>query len=301
MGAIRSSCSSRCRSVIATEQAGELFEAVLHRRARQDEPPRRRQRLHVRRALCRPVLDALRLVEHHDVWCHPAHVLEVAEQLLVADDEEALVELVVLRCTLVGPPLHQLCRHARRRCPLAQPLRLQRGRHHEQSTPHLPARVQRVARCDGLRRLAEPHVVGQHEPPRVEEALHALSLVGVQLALHRFHMGQRARARAARLVALLGARQLLGDDCLCSGLCRSAALRQLAQQRKTRVLVREPPGVERVQPETRWKLQGFGAHAQLLPHVVPGRARVLVEYPSRRRPLGAQAQPGEPIKLAFER
>jgi hypothetical protein len=71
----------------------------------------------------------------------------------------------------------------RERSPLARPLRLERGRSHDHGSPDLPRCEQRMARCDRLRGLSEPHVIGEQEPTDAEEPLDSVALVPKQLLL----------------------------------------------------------------------------------------------------------------------
>ena len=71
---------------------------------------------------------------------------------------------------------------------------------------------ERVARRDRLRRLAEPHVVGEEQATRGKEALHALALVRVERALQRGERGQRGLHRGAARGEAAGALLLLADD-----------------------------------------------------------------------------------------
>ena len=58
-----------------------------------------------------------------------------------------------------------------------------------------------VAAGDRLRGLAQPHVVGQQEPPGLQEPLHALALIGIERALQPLSAG-----------LLLGGPERLLDD-----------------------------------------------------------------------------------------
>ena len=84
------------------DDRGQLLDPVLHRRAGQHQAVGRVQSLDRERRLGRPVLDPLRLVEHDQVRVPAADDLQVAEQLLIIDDEEAFAVRVVDGLALGG-------------------------------------------------------------------------------------------------------------------------------------------------------------------------------------------------------
>ena len=181
----------------------ELVEPVLHRRARQDEPVRGIQSLHGARGLGRPVLDPLGLVEHDDVRGPVANHVEVANELLVVAQEESPAARVECGAALGGTAVDDRRRGIREELPLAKPLGLERGGDHEQPTADAAGPPEGVAGGDGLRGLAEAHVIGEEKPPAHEEPLDALALVRIERLLEapqRFAQASEA-SRALELAS----------------------------------------------------------------------------------------------------
>ena len=122
----------------------------------------------------------------------------VAQELLVVDDEEAA------RCAPVAARALARARRRRRRpvrscrLPFAQPLRLEARRDDDAARAARVRREERVAGRDRLRRLAEPHVVGEQQPPGAQEALDAFALVRIEPALQRLQVGRSRRAQPPR-------------------------------------------------------------------------------------------------------
>jgi hypothetical protein len=134
-----------------------------------------------RRSLGLPVLDPLGLVEDHEIGRVFLNDRQVAEQLLVVDEQHPVRAApvqpgAVVRVTVDGDKLE-----IGERPPLARPLRLERRRDHHEGSADLRASKQRVTRRDRLRGLAEAHVVGEQQPARVQEPLDTLALVRKQL------------------------------------------------------------------------------------------------------------------------
>ena len=117
---------------------------------------------------------------------------EVLQELLVADDEEARPKAPVLLRALLRRPLDDARWHVGRPLPLGDPLRLQRRGNDEQPAPDGASAVQRVARRDRLRRLAEAHVVREQEAACLQKARHSGSLVGVEGATQEPEVAERA-------------------------------------------------------------------------------------------------------------
>jgi hypothetical protein len=246
-------------------------------------------------ALGRPVLDALRFIEHDHVRLDRAHLLEVPEELLITDDQEAPLESPVLRCAIRRSAVHDAGRHIGRVFPFAEPLRLERRRH-DQHTPLDDSGVEEpMARRHRLCRLAEAHVVGEQKPPRPQEALDALALVGVELALQRRELRQRPFRRSASLRKALGTCCLLDHQRLRGGLAGHSALDQPPQQRealpdvaqglcveraqgrtagrleRSRRRAEQPPGAKILHPALDHRLRVGPRTPQLLPHLHPTR------------------------------
>ena len=145
------------------EEAPKVAEAVLHRRAREDEPVAGREGARGRRHLARGVLDELALVEHDDVPGLRLEPIGVEAQLGVVRDQQG-----GFRCS----SLRRRCNRIERRHPqargeargLGQPaVRHALGAHHQGAEAFRGA-VSRQVQEPGerLHRLAETHVVGEH-------------------------------------------------------------------------------------------------------------------------------------------
>ncbi len=180
------------------DDRGQLVDPVLHRRAGQHQAVGRRQPLDRQRRLGRPVLDPLRLVEHDQVGIPGPDDLQVAEELLVIDDEEALFSRGVERLPDIGRAVDDLDGQVGEHGPFAGPLGLEAGRRDDQAAADPPALPEDAARRDGLRGLAQAHVVGQEQPALAEEPQHALALIGIERPL-----------QAMQPLADLGGRQRL--------------------------------------------------------------------------------------------
>ena len=132
------------------------------------------------RGLRRPVLDPLRLVEHHQIGGPLPDDVEVSDQLLIVDDEDSRstgpVPLLAFRWGAVDDGDG----HVGKPGPFAGPLRLEAGRGDDQSAPDPPGAPEDVACRDRLRRLAQSHVVGEQQPSQGQEPLHAFALIGVE-------------------------------------------------------------------------------------------------------------------------
>ena len=195
------------------EQAPQLAQVVLQRRARQAQPVPRVQARHHLRRLGAGVLDVLRLVQHHQVPGLGQPLFTVALQQRVGrDDQVVLCEAGGLRMPAAAVP-HPAAQGGGEAGRLALPVAQQAHRRHHQAGPVEPAGLllgQQVRQ--GLQRLAQAHVVGQDagQPLRPQELQppQAVVLVGPQRgaqALGHRHVGQRALAaqgaqQAAQLV-----------------------------------------------------------------------------------------------------
>ncbi len=142
-------------------QGIEFVNPVLERGPGQDEGVPAPQPLDGLRGLGGPVLDPLRLVQHHHIRAQPLVDLQgVGAHLLVVDDGEK-------RGPGIGPKPrlsaaeHELVGQRREALDLFLPLGLQRGRRHHQHPLDLPQAVQQRAGGDGLNGLAQTHFVGQ--------------------------------------------------------------------------------------------------------------------------------------------
>ena len=165
------------------DNRGELVEPVLHRRAGQHEAVRRIQALHGERGPGRPVLDPLGLVEHDDVRRPLANDVEVANKLLVVAQKESAPARLERGAALAGRALDEGGGSVGEELPLAKPLRLERGGHHDEATADAAGVPERVAGGDRLRGLAETHVVGQEQAPAREEPFDAVALIGIERLL----------------------------------------------------------------------------------------------------------------------
>ena len=161
----------------------ELIEPVLHGRPGEHEPVARVEPLHRLRRLRLPVLDPLGFVQDHDVRRPAMHEQEIAQDLLVVHDEESRLLRSVLRRPILGGTAHDGDRRVGELLPFAQPLRLERGRDDNQAPLHGLRSPEGMAGGDGLRRLAEPHVVAEEQPPIREGPPHSLLLIRIELPL----------------------------------------------------------------------------------------------------------------------
>ncbi len=161
----------------------QFLDAVLHRRAGEHQAIGGRQALDRQGGLGRPVLDALRLVEHDEVRGPEANRLQVAEDLLIIDDEDTGACGTVTLLPLGGGTVDDRDRKLGEQGPLARPLRFERRRGDDQSTADTASAPEDVAAGDRLGRLAQAHVVGQEEVARRQEPFDALPLVRIQRSL----------------------------------------------------------------------------------------------------------------------
>ncbi len=123
------------------DDRGQLLDPVLHRRAGQDQAIGRGQPLDRERRLGRPVLDPLRLVEHDQVGRPAADRLQVADQLLIVDDEEPGAVRLVDRLAFGGGAVDDADRQVGEAVPLAGPLRLEARRGDDQAAADPPGRA----------------------------------------------------------------------------------------------------------------------------------------------------------------
>lgn len=169
----------------------ELVDPVLDRRAGQHEGVRRAERLHAARRFRRPVLDALRLVEHDDVRLqYFVDVGGVAQHLLIVDDGEE-GRRAIGREALGARSEHEPGRAGAEAGDLLFPFRLQRRRANDEDPLDAFAPRQQLAAGDGLDGLAEPHVVGEQSALAESEVHRALALIRQQ------RMGEDVERRAA--------------------------------------------------------------------------------------------------------
>ena len=110
--------------------------------------------------------------------------LEVAQQLLIIDDEEPFLALGVGGLAFVGRAVDDLDRQVGKHLPFARPLRLQAGRRDDQAAANAAGPLEDVATGDRLGGFSQPHVVGQQQAARRQEPLDPLALIGVERALH---------------------------------------------------------------------------------------------------------------------
>ena len=139
---------------------------------------------------------------------HRADDLEVAEQLLIIDDEEPFLALGVEGLAFVGRAVDDLDRQVGEHLPFAGPLGLEAGRGDDQAAADAAGPPEDVAAGDRLGGLAQPHVVGQQQAARRQEPLDPLALVGVE---RRFMF-----LNASRISPALKARSTSGLSRLCS-------------------------------------------------------------------------------------
>jgi len=167
----------------------EFVDAVLQRRAGEDEGVGRAQRLDLARGLGVPVLDPLRLVEDHDFGGqHLVDGFGVAEHLLVVDDGEER------RLAIGGEPGRPRPEHRSRRAlgeagDLLFPLGLQRGRAHHQHARDVSAAGEEFTGGDGLDGLAQSHLVGEQGAFAKGEVRHAGPLIGQQRVAQHVEAG----------------------------------------------------------------------------------------------------------------
>ena len=128
----------------------QLVDPVLHRSAGQDQAITRRQPFHRQRGLGRPVLDPLRLVEHDQVGVPSPDDLEVAEQLLIIDDQEPFLALGVGGLAFLGRAVDDLDRQVGKHLPFPGPLRLQARRGDDQAAANAAGPPEDVAASDRL-------------------------------------------------------------------------------------------------------------------------------------------------------
>ena len=171
------------------DDRGQLLDPVFHRRAGEHQAVWRIEPLDRERRLGGPVLDPLGFVEHDQVGIPAADDLQVAEQLLVIDDEEAFLGRGVDILPLVGRAVDDLDRQVGKMGPFAGPLGLERRRRDDQAAADPAGAPEDIAAGDRLGGLTQPHVVGQQELTGLEEPLDAVALVGVQRALQSLHHG----------------------------------------------------------------------------------------------------------------
>ena len=103
--------------------------------------------------------------------------------MLVVAQEESPAARVERRAALDGSAIDDGRRSIREELPLAKPLRLERGWDHEQPTADASGAPEDMARGDGLRGLAEAHVIGKEQTPTHEEPPDSLALVRIERLL----------------------------------------------------------------------------------------------------------------------
>ena len=174
----------------------QLLQAVLERRARQDDGVGRGNALDAAGRPCVPVLDSLRFVEDDQIRRPPPNQVEVkVHGVVVGDGEEARRGSVAL----LAPRAHATdhgrlaIREAR---DFSLPLVLERRRTDDQHTLDAELARHDLRRGNGLDRLAEPHLVGDQRAAGTGGKQRSLALVCVQLALDQ--PPPRAVASAAR-------------------------------------------------------------------------------------------------------
>ena len=199
------------------EQAPQLAQMVLDRRAAERQAMVAAQQARRLGGLGARVLDGLRLVEDHVVEAHVLQERRVAAQRAVGRQHEVVVLEVLPGADAPGARViehPQLGREPRRLLP---PVEHERPRHHDERRPGpLAALVDRRGLARGaarfeqrqhLHRLAEAHVVGQ-------AAAEAEALQEVQpaepVALIAAQPPDEARGRVARLDALERCQLLAG-------------------------------------------------------------------------------------------
>ena len=180
------------------EQAPQLAQVVLHRRARQREPLARIERGDHLRGLGARVLDVLRLVEHDDVPASAEPACAVALQQRVGRDDEVAV-LGEGAALARGAVPHARAQGGREAGGLAPPV-AQQAHGCDDEAGRVEAAVLLLAQqvCQGLQRLAQAHVVGQHAAQAVGAQVlqpgQPVLLVGPQRGLQagrRRDLGQR--------------------------------------------------------------------------------------------------------------
>ncbi len=127
--------------------------------------------------------------------------VEVAEELLIIDDEKALLARRVQGLAGIGRTVHDLDGEVGEHRPFSGPLRLEAGGRDDEPASDPPAPPEDVARGDRLRGLAQAHIVGQEEPTGGQEPSDAFALIGVERAF-----------QAPKSVADLGRGRRLLDD-----------------------------------------------------------------------------------------
>ena len=161
-------------------QGVEVLQAVLQRGAAEHEGVARGDALDRRGDLGAPVLDALGLVQDHQVRAQDlVDDADIAQDQLVVDDEEAPAAPV-----LHGPPgrgaRHHLGLLAGELADLAGPLVFEGGRADHQDALHLRLPVQPSRGGDGLEGLAQAHVVRQQGAAVGHQEGDALDLIRVE-------------------------------------------------------------------------------------------------------------------------
>lgn len=160
-------------------QRMQLVDAVLDGRAGQHEGVAALEALDGLARLGVPILDALRLVEHHHVGPQArVDIQGVAHHLLEVGHREKRRVVAVAGQAGVAFSVHELVGQRGEALDLLFPLALERGGRDGQHATRLAQPVEQRAGGDGLDRLAEAHLVGQQGAFGEGEVEHPLALVG---------------------------------------------------------------------------------------------------------------------------
>ncbi|MNV30726.1 hypothetical protein D3C71_1220050 [compost metagenome] len=145
------------------KQAPDLAQVVFHGRARQAQPVARLQLADHLRGMRAGVLDVLRFIQHHQVPLVRQPALAVALQQRIRGNDQVMLGDCICHAVSAGAMQHQTTQPRAKAGRLALPVAHEAHGCDDQRRCGQPPRVFfDLDVCQGLQRLAQAHVVGQH-------------------------------------------------------------------------------------------------------------------------------------------